>query len=393
MKKFPKPWYRAVRGVWYVTLNGVQHNLGPDKDRAFEKYKQLLNQPKTAHRTTLPSDAVVAIIDKFLGWCQEHRAQETFEWYQRRLQLFVDSIDKILTVAQLKPFHLDDWLRLHPTWSPGTKHGMARAVQRAMHWAVKKGYIDRSPVADYEKARPGKRNVVISPVEFDHLLGLVRQRAFRDLLVVTWETACRPQESLVVEARHVDLVNSRWVFPVDESKGELWPRIVYLTDKALEITKRLMQEHPRGPIFRNTKGRPWTTDAVNCCFLALQQRMGRKVMKKRATEPDKNTVRAMLGTLKPTVTVKGTSRPKTQKELEQEARRKLRNKQAVKLAPKYCLYHLRHSWLDRALKSGVDALTCAILMGHRDPSTIAKVYQHLSQSPDYLQQAAKKAVT
>lgn len=55
---------------------------------------------------------------------------------------------------------------------------------------------------------------------------------------------------------------------------------------------------------------------------------------------------------------------------------------ACKLAPKWCLYHFRHSWLDRMLKVGVDALTCAILLGHRDPSMVAKTYQHLSQSPD-----------
>jgi len=41
-----------------------------------------------------------------------------------------------------------------------------RAVQRAMRWAARKGYMDRSPVADYEKARPGKRNVMISPLEW-----------------------------------------------------------------------------------------------------------------------------------------------------------------------------------------------------------------------------------
>ena len=45
MKKFPKPWFRPSRGLWYVTLNGVQHNLGPDKDAAFAQYRQLLGQP------------------------------------------------------------------------------------------------------------------------------------------------------------------------------------------------------------------------------------------------------------------------------------------------------------------------------------------------------------
>ena len=64
---------------------------------------------------------------------------------------------------------------------------------------------------------------------------------------------------------------------------------------------------------------------------------------------------------------------------------------AAKLAPKFCLYHFRHSWLDRMLKAGTDALTCAILMGHRDPSMVAKTYQHLAQSGDYLRAALNKA--
>ncbi len=34
---------------------------------------------------------------------------------------------------------------------------------------------------------------------------------------------------------------------------------------------------------------------------------------------------------------------------------------------------LRHSWATHALERGVDALTVVILMGHRDPSTLAKV--------------------
>ena len=247
MKKFPKPWYRPARGVWFVTLDGHQYNLGPDQAAAFEKYKALLNKPRTAHPISISSDAVVAIIDKFLEWSQEHRAPETYEWYRYRLQHFVTSIDKTLTVAQLKHYHLDEWLGQHPGWSGGTKHGMARAVQRALRWATRKGYIERSPIDDYEKPRPGKRNVIITPERFDQILRLVRKQPFRDLLTITWETGCRPQESLVIEARHVDLTNARWVFPPDEAKGEQWPRIIYLTEKALEITKHLMKQHHRWP--------------------------------------------------------------------------------------------------------------------------------------------------
>src|SRR5437867_13011776 len=69
MKKFPKPWYRPARGLWYVTLNGVQHNLGPDKDAAFAQYRQLLGQPGqvavSRHRVaSIVADAARSLDDR-----------------------------------------------------------------------------------------------------------------------------------------------------------------------------------------------------------------------------------------------------------------------------------------------------------------------------------------
>jgi integrase len=43
------------------------------------------------------------------------------------------------------------------------------------------------------------------------------------------------------------------------------------------------------------------------------------------------------------------------------------------------------------LERGIDALTVAILMGHKDPSMLAKVYQHLSHNPRHLLEQARKA--
>ena len=67
--------------------------------------------------------------------------------------------------------------------------------------------------------------------------------------------------------------------------------------------------------------------------------------------------------------------PKTDAELRQEAKRKLTYRLAQESAPKYSLYALRHSWATNALQRGVDALTVAILMGHKDPSQLGRVYQ------------------
>lgn len=59
----------------------------------------------------------------------------------------------------------------------------------------------------------------------------------RDQLITTYRTGCRPQESLRVAARYVDLANARRVFPQQEAKG----RRAHLDDESLEITKRLLR--------------------------------------------------------------------------------------------------------------------------------------------------------
>jgi integrase len=99
--------------------------------------------------------------------------------------------------------------------------------------------------------------VIITPEGYAWIPGQVKNEPFLDLLIVCWETGCRPQEVLAVEARHADLDGGRWVFTPDEAKGEKAHRVVCLTDRAIKITRRLMARHPVGPLFRNTDGRPW----------------------------------------------------------------------------------------------------------------------------------------
>ena len=97
---------------------------------------------------------------------------------------------------------------------------------------------------------------------------------------------------------------------------------------------------------------------------------------------------AFVKTLNP---LKQSGEEKTPAKLLNEARRKLTYKAAMELGPKYCLYDIRHTWMNRLLTKGVDALTVAFLAGHSDPSTLAKVYAHLSQNPSYLLEQARKA--
>src|SRR5690606_31444465 len=115
-------------------------------------------------------------------------------------------------------------------------------------------YLAASPVEHLEVPGADRRESIVTVEEYERLLTLIRDEAFRDVVVVTWETGCRPQELLRVEARHVDLANRRWVFPKSESKGKRQPRVVYLPPPALEITRRRVAEFPSGLLFRNSTG-------------------------------------------------------------------------------------------------------------------------------------------
>ena len=163
---------------------------------------------------------------------------------------------------------------------------------------------------------------IVLPAEFERILATRARPRFRDLLITTRETGCRPQESLRVAARHVELNSARWVLPAGEAKGD-YLRVVYLTEKALEITRRLTCCHAEGPLFRNSRGMPWTTDAVNCAFLRIQRQMGLRRMQVAGVEIDEREVQKLAKELRSKRLVKGESVRVSDRALLGEARRKL----------------------------------------------------------------------
>ena len=332
MARRAKPWLRKGRG-WYVQIDGKQVALGKDKARAFQHYHKLMQEGVQQQQAL---DSFFTVCDEFLEWTKQNRADRTYKYYLERLESFAKHYkdhSPSQYASDVRSHHIHSWLALHPGWGNTTKRQAIVAIQRCFNWAVRMGYIDRSPVQNLEKPQANTRNRIISVEEYQSILEHINDEAFRDLIVTSWETGCRPQESTRVEARHVDLDNSRWVFPPSEAKGKRKPRIVYLNEVAFEITKRRLIKHPEGPIFRNREGNPWHAYAINCRFQRLKNKLGTR----------------------------------------------------------YCLYLFRHSFATRMLESGLDALTVALLLGHSNPAMLSTTYQHLAHNPKHLLNQVQQA--
>jgi integrase len=113
-----------------------------------------------------------------------------------------------LTIEELGPHHVEKWAG-RPHLAQTSRRNLMRAVKRALKWAVAQGYLESSPIEHMEVPGGQAREVYVRPEEFNQLLDYVVDPGFADLLAVTYECGCRPQESLRVEARHVDLAK-RW---------------------------------------------------------------------------------------------------------------------------------------------------------------------------------------
>jgi integrase len=77
-----------------------------------------------------------------------------------------------------------------------------------------------------------------------------------------------------VTAAHVSPGSGLWV--LDEHKTEHatgQPRVVILTPEMLALTRRLMEKHPEGLLFRDAKGNLWNRNSIRCRFRRVRKKL------------------------------------------------------------------------------------------------------------------------
>lgn len=261
MARPSKIWYWKARSAWFVKIDGKRHNLGPDKAAAEKQFHKLKAQDALA-----PADiSVAAMLDAFLVWTQANRAEETFKWYHKHIQAFIDSLsNQSLPASAIKPHHVTEWVK--PSWSASYQRGAMVAVSRAFNWAVGQGYLESSPLKRLEKPAAERREEWPTVPEYQAMLAAATE-PFKSFMEFIYETGCRPQEARAIEPRHC--VNGRVEFPVKESKGKKYARTIYLNDRAKKIL-----EANKGQ-FTNRSGKPWTAYSINCRMRRIAKKTGK----------------------------------------------------------------------------------------------------------------------
>lgn len=300
MGRKPSPWWWDEEQGWYVNYQGKRRFLGKHPDGARKPQKSdktgkwnapkliedaflvLLGGGEPVPQPTPAGDSVQDVLKDFVKWARENRATLTAERYKQFLEDFINAtVDKqlvgLLPVPTLTSKHVTAWLNRKETWGPTTKKNAITAVQAALNWATANRGLDRNPIKGMKKPEAKRRKGVVTPAEFEAILGKVTG-PFADLLTVSYDCGARPFELKDLELRHVDFDKRRAVIPADEAKGRKHTRTIYFpTDRSLEIVRRLCAERAEGPIFRNSRGNKWTGNAVKCYFARLEKIIGKRV--------------------------------------------------------------------------------------------------------------------
>ncbi len=347
------PWYWAAKNAWFVEIGETRHRLGqhpedvpPPKKRKRgdpppkppKEIEQAYYRLMAADLASLPKAAdlkVCQVCDLFLDFSAKHHTADTYRGYKDFLQDFCE-LYGTLPARDLKPLHVTRWLDTHSGWN-GSRRNAVVAVKRAFNWADAEGLLQPNPIKGVKKPPQRHRDRVLTPEERQAVLAAIKDEHFRGFVFAMMETGARPGEVRKVTAAHVNLDLGLWVFQEHKTaKRTGRARIIYLTPAMVELTRKLVERFPEGPLFRGPRSkRGFTRNGVRCRFRNLRQKLPH-----------------LAGVIS---------------------------------------YTMRHSFATQALVNGVGIAQVAELMGHVDTSMVSQHYAHLAGNVQHMREAARKA--
>jgi len=181
-------------------------------------------------------------------------------------------------VLSLLPLDITQWLNSHKKWGQSGRRTRIQAVKRAFNFAVEQGMIPRNPIRGFKTPRSKGRVTHITPEQEKAIYECANPNLALAVRVCIRTGARFGSEFAKLTARHVVDHGERmeWVYDAAEIKTRR-RRVLRISDpEIIRIVREQRKQFPAGPIFRNSKGRPWNPKNLSQLFRFLKYRLEKR---------------------------------------------------------------------------------------------------------------------
>jgi integrase len=349
-----RPFYWKRRRAWFVKSPDGRRNiyLADAEGEAQTRWAEMI-----AAQQSRGSDALVAaVVAEFLLLTEKDVTASTFSSRGKYLADFC-SVHGYKRVRDLLPIDVTKWLADHHSWGTSSQRAAISAIKRALNWSIDQGLIESHPLGRLRKPEGARREHVITADEHAAMMAAAddgrrpggrlmklgrravrRDTCFRQVLIALHNTGGRPGMIGAARIENISVDFSTLSIPFHKTRKKTGrPLTIYLSPCLQTLIRIVIAGRTAGPIFLNTRGRAWSSNAIRCRMRRLREKLN--------------------------------------------------------LPAGVVAYAFRHTYTTNAIVAGNDPLTVAELLGHKDGSMIAKHYSHLSQNKEHMKKAAARAIS
>jgi integrase len=279
------PYWSDSRGQYLVMIRGKLHRLGTDLEKATAKFNLLMRD-----ETEQTKEANPLLADLFNSWLEvvyeEKGDTKPFKNRKRILTLLVKFLGVGTRLDEVRASHVSNFIKSLGELSPSSVRSYTAHILAALNWCAtpiaRKGgeLIPSNPLKGQLFLPVGKsrgKEAVWTGESMKQVLACGSEAFCNIVKILAW-TGARPSLICRIEAKHYNKGQSRWdtadLFEerTGHSKKKNVLHVRILNDEARNLIEQLNEKHPTGPIFRNSKGGNWTSNALHTYLYGLMWR-------------------------------------------------------------------------------------------------------------------------
>ena len=308
MGRVAKPYYRKETGCWVATVAGTPRTkllrgkpTAADERKALEIFNRLV--ASTNPRASLDNSQCANVVELFLDHTlakgkpsDVHDSGSTYSTYRRHLNWFTGYCGRVicrdLTLQHAERFLVKQaskaprrvertikrkdgterkQVNVEKPWQANMQATFSKILKSCFNWAVESELISRNPFAKLKRSFKDTDRDIVDEGVWQQMIDGTKDEPFRNFLIAIRNTGCRPSEVAKVTAANVK--GATWSFSKHKTAGTGKVRIVYLNQIMQDLTAKLLEQHPTGPLFLNSRGKHWTKDAIVQRFESLRTRL------------------------------------------------------------------------------------------------------------------------